>query len=61
MGWMKIPEPERPCKKTFGLALTEEMQKDMVAVACLAYTLNKEDRKEEEEPFRIDKGGWTGF
>jgi hypothetical protein len=58
---MKIPEPECPCKKTFGLASTEEMQKDMVAVACLAYTLKKEDRKEEEEPLRIDKGGRTGF
>jgi hypothetical protein len=33
MGWMKRPESEWPCLRSFGQAPAEEMQKDMVVMA----------------------------
>jgi hypothetical protein len=47
MGWMKRPEQEWLCKKSFGLAPKEYMRKDMVAVDCLESGLKKDQRRKE--------------
>jgi hypothetical protein len=51
------PEAEWPCKRTFGLAPTEEMQKDMVAVACPASAVDRGHGEEEDDLFKVVKRG----
>jgi hypothetical protein len=51
IGCMKRPELEWPCKRTFGQAPMEEMQKNMVAVACSTSASEKGNQHEEDDPF----------
>ncbi len=57
MSWMKESEDNWPCKGSFGVALEEEMRKDMMAVACAVMSDTVSAHKEPEEFLVLARGG----
>ncbi len=54
MGWRRRPESEWPCKRSYGQAPDEEMQKGMVTIAC--HMVFAEGEQGGSDPFRNLKG-----
>ncbi len=60
MEWMKEPEVEWPCRKSFGLALAKKIRKDMMADACPVMLAMKKMHDEEGKSPRPQGKAWIG-